>query len=90
MPNKQKYIGIFSFVCLIIGMTSIVVYLTGGKLINDNVTMLSSLTSIVIALILSWFSKNNVIGRISLYVSAILLGVFVFFFVGMSLFWNET
>ncbi|WP_373893212.1 hypothetical protein [Virgibacillus sp. CBA3643] len=88
MSNKKRNIGVISFISLIIGITSIAIYLTGDTLIDDNVTMLSSFIFLIIALIFSLLSRRNIFGRISLYVSAILLGIFVLFFVGISLFWT--
>lgn len=86
--SKQRSLGFVSFITLIIGTAFITIYLTGDTLIDDNVTMIASLIFLAITLILSALGKGNVLGKISLYVSALLLGVFVVFFVGMSLLWN--
>ncbi|MDM5207656.1 hypothetical protein [Cytobacillus kochii] len=84
MPNEQRNMGIISFISLIVGVISITAFLVGITLVNDNVTMITGLIFLVITLILSLFSKKNLFGKISLYVSATLLIVFVIFFVGRS------
>ncbi|MBK3496357.1 hypothetical protein JFL43_16115 [Viridibacillus sp. YIM B01967] len=90
MSNKQRNIGLVSFVSLIIGLISIVIYiLTGNSFINDGITMLFGFIFLILSFVLSLFSKKDKFGRISLYIVPVLLVIYLLFFVVMSLFWNQ-
>ncbi|MFD2761576.1 hypothetical protein [Lentibacillus juripiscarius] len=90
MTNKQENIGLVSFISLIIGLISIVVYIfTGNSFINDSITMLFSFIFLMLSFVLSLFSKKDKFGRISLFVFPVLLVIYLLFFGVMSLFWDQ-
>lgn len=90
MSNNQRNIGLVSFISLIIGLISIIIYiLTGNSFINDSITMLFGFIFLILSLVLSLFSKKDKFGRASLYIVSVLLVVYLLFFVVMSLFWNQ-
>ncbi|MER1956796.1 MAG: hypothetical protein ABS942_05410 [Solibacillus sp.] len=88
LQSKQS-MGLLSFISLIVGLISLGVYIfTGDSFIDDNITMLLGFTFLVLSFILSLFSKKDKLGRVSLYVSPILMVIYLLFFGVMSLFWN--
>lgn len=90
MQSQRVNMGIISLLSLVIGIISFAIYMTGDKLVDDNVTMVSSVLFLILALIFSLFSRKNVFGKTSLYISIILLGFFALFIIGMSFFWPTT
>ncbi|GAA0493877.1 hypothetical protein GCM10008986_20460 [Salinibacillus aidingensis] len=90
LPNKQRSIGLVSFISLIIGIISSVIYiLTGNSFINDSLTMLFSFVFLILSFVLSLFSKKDKFGRISLYIFPVLLVIYLLFFGVMSVFWKQ-
>ncbi|VDG97993.1 Uncharacterised protein [Lysinibacillus sphaericus] len=91
MPNKQRNIGLISFISMIIGLIFTAIYiLTGNSIIDDNITMLFGFIFLILAFVLSLFSKKDKFGKIVLYTLLVLVVIYLLLFGVMFLFWNQT